>query len=468
MPTCACGPGASADQDDWCDWCRQALDDGDVGQRLQRGRHGEHLHRSAATTQDQPVATHHLGVDPDLERRRQGEWRDPADRHAGRRHRVVGRGERRLAHAHATSHCAVDVEPCRRQHDARDQTRRVALAGHHDGVRRLVRASIRTPGRTLPCRPMPDRTARSRRRCPWRRAQRGPVLRCRSSPAFCPPAVAHRSTQATYRRSRGASTPRSRSTSWSSAQASSVPRWRSSWRAAAGRCCASIAARPRRRIDQRVVGARSASATRRSTAVLTAWESAPYWHRWADHLGVVDPDGMASFVRTGMLIFDAPGGTMPRVADLWDDVGMPYERLTPDEVAQRFPALDVGSYFPPKTIDDPAFGDDAVGRLSAVFDPNAGYIDDPLLAAHNIAHAARHHGAEFRFHQRVVDVAPRRRPRRRRATRRRLVDRGAGRGQRGRTALVGDQPARRRHRRHAHRPSVTAPGGVRGAGTGRR
>ena len=139
-------------------------------------------------------------------------------------------------------------------------------------------------------------------------------------------------------------------------------------------------------------------------AVLTAWESAPYWHRWPDHLGVTDPDGMASFVRTGMLIFDTPGGTMPRVTALWDEVGVPYEALGPDQVAQRFPALDVGSYFPPRPVDDPTFGDDATGLLSAVFDPNAGYVDDPLLAAHNIAHAARSHGAEFRFHQRVTGV----------------------------------------------------------------
>lgn len=139
-------------------------------------------------------------------------------------------------------------------------------------------------------------------------------------------------------------------------------------------------------------------------SVLTAWESAPYWHHWAEHLGITDPDGMASFVRTGMLIFDTPGSTLPRVTELWDDVGIPYERLDPDQVLRRFPALDVGSYFPPKTVDDPRFGDEAHGRLAAVFDPNAGYIDDPLLAAHNIAHAARHHGAEFRFHRRVTGV----------------------------------------------------------------
>ena len=138
--------------------------------------------------------------------------------------------------------------------------------------------------------------------------------------------------------------------------------------------------------------------------VLTAWESALYWRDWAGYLGVTDPDGMASFIRTGMLIFDAPDGTMPRVTALWDEVGVPYERLDATAIGQRFPALDVGSYFPPKTIDDPAFGDDAIAQLDAVYDPNAGYIDDPLLAAHNIAHAARHHGAQFRFHQRVVGV----------------------------------------------------------------
>jgi sarcosine oxidase subunit beta len=139
-------------------------------------------------------------------------------------------------------------------------------------------------------------------------------------------------------------------------------------------------------------------------AVLTAWESAPFWHRWAEHLGVVDPDGMCSFVETGLLIFDTPGSTMPRVTALWDEVGIPYERWDADELARRFPVLDTGAYFPPKTIDDPAFADDATDRLSAVFDPNSGYIDDPLLATHNIAHAARHHGARFRFRQQVVEV----------------------------------------------------------------
>ena len=139
-------------------------------------------------------------------------------------------------------------------------------------------------------------------------------------------------------------------------------------------------------------------------AVLTAWESAPHWERWSEHLGTVDPNGMVSFVRTGMLIFDAPSGTMPRVTALWDEIGVPYERLHTDALAARYPGLDLGSYFPPKPIDDPAFADDSTSNLSAVFDPNAGYVDDPLLAAHNVAFAARAHGAEILLRRRVVEV----------------------------------------------------------------
>jgi glycine/D-amino acid oxidase-like deaminating enzyme len=139
-------------------------------------------------------------------------------------------------------------------------------------------------------------------------------------------------------------------------------------------------------------------------SVLTAWESAAHWHTWHNYLGVNDPDGMASLIQTGLLIFDTPNGTMPRVTQLWDDVGIAYQRLGTEEIVARFPSLDVGSYFPPKTVDDPSFGDDSVSMLEAVFDPNSGYVDDPLLAARNIANAARHHGVEFIFHRAVVGV----------------------------------------------------------------
>jgi sarcosine oxidase subunit beta len=139
-------------------------------------------------------------------------------------------------------------------------------------------------------------------------------------------------------------------------------------------------------------------------AVLTAWESASMWHHWADHLGHLDPDGMARFIRTGNLILCTEGYDGSTIMALWDEIGIPYERYDEDELARRFPTLDTGKYWPPKRIDDPAFADDATGRLSAFFDPSAGFIDDPMLSAHNLAHAARQHGVEFRFRSEVVSV----------------------------------------------------------------
>jgi sarcosine oxidase subunit beta len=142
-------------------------------------------------------------------------------------------------------------------------------------------------------------------------------------------------------------------------------------------------------------------------AVLTAWESAAIWEAWEEHLGSVDPDGMARFVRTGNLIFCTDGYDGSGTMALWDDIGIPYERLDANEIRERFPKLDPGRYWPPKRIDDPAFADDATGELTAFFNAGSGFIDDPMLAAHNLAFAARRHGATFRFHEAVVAVEQR-------------------------------------------------------------
>jgi sarcosine oxidase subunit beta len=139
-------------------------------------------------------------------------------------------------------------------------------------------------------------------------------------------------------------------------------------------------------------------------AVLTAWESAAIWRDWSGHLGVDDPEGMARFIRTGYLGFRSQGYDSAAVLAMWDQLGIPYEILDADELSRRWPGLDVGSYYPPKRADDPAFGDDATSALSAFYEDISGFIDDPMLAAHNLAHAARHHGAAFRFRERVVGI----------------------------------------------------------------
>ena len=138
--------------------------------------------------------------------------------------------------------------------------------------------------------------------------------------------------------------------------------------------------------------------------VLTAWEAAPAWEHWEDFLGVRDPDGMCRFIRTGMLLFDTPEFTFDRITDLWDEVGIEYELLDAAGIAARFPHFDVGRYFPPKPVDDPEFAGDPHGTVNAIHEATGGFVDDPMLAARNLAYAARHHGARFRFHAEVVGV----------------------------------------------------------------
>lgn len=139
-------------------------------------------------------------------------------------------------------------------------------------------------------------------------------------------------------------------------------------------------------------------------AILTAWEAAQMWFDWEAHLGVVDPDGMARFIASGNLILRTTGYDGATMTPWWDEFDIPYEEFDAAQLAERFPNLDTGKYYPPKRIDDPAFGDDAIGELSALFSPNCGFIDDPMLSARNLAYAAHQHGAEFRYRSEVVSV----------------------------------------------------------------
>ncbi len=139
-------------------------------------------------------------------------------------------------------------------------------------------------------------------------------------------------------------------------------------------------------------------------AILTAWEAAQMWFDWEAHLGAVDPDGMARFIECGNLILRTTGYDGTAITPWWDEFDIPYEDLDAATLAARFPMLDVGKYYPPKRLDDPAFADDAVGELTALYSPRCGFIDDPMLSAKNLAYAARLHGARFAFRCEVVSV----------------------------------------------------------------
>lgn len=138
--------------------------------------------------------------------------------------------------------------------------------------------------------------------------------------------------------------------------------------------------------------------------VALAWESRSCWESWADHLGFEDPAGMARLRRTGMLILDIPPIPRGRALRPLAEVGVPYEEFDAAGLAERFPDLDTGSYWPNKPVTDDAFWADPAGVLGGFLTPDAGYVEDPRLAAGNLAAAARSRGVEFRFRAEVTGL----------------------------------------------------------------
>ena len=139
-------------------------------------------------------------------------------------------------------------------------------------------------------------------------------------------------------------------------------------------------------------------------SVATSWEAAAMWRDLAAHLGHRDPNGMVRFISCGALVLDYPGHNRTTVLEHFDHLGVPYEELTAAQIGERFPALDTGDYSPARPIDDPSFADAADTELGAYFTPDAGFIDDPMLAAQNFMHAAQQLGASVRLHARVTDI----------------------------------------------------------------
>lgn len=137
--------------------------------------------------------------------------------------------------------------------------------------------------------------------------------------------------------------------------------------------------------------------------IATSWEAKFMWEQWAEHLGLEPAEvPLARFDRTGGLHLDVPIVPVEPSMERLAAVGVPFTRLGPEEIAARFPHVDVGAYWPNKPITDDAFWADAPTSLGAIYTPDAGYVDDPRLAADNLVEAARRRGARTVYRAEVV------------------------------------------------------------------
>jgi sarcosine oxidase subunit beta len=139
--------------------------------------------------------------------------------------------------------------------------------------------------------------------------------------------------------------------------------------------------------------------------VAMAYEGFFYWRDWADYLEAEDERGRAEFVECGAVYLGDDERYTDKVLPLFDEIGVPYEVWTNDQVHARYPNMNLGRYAPARRADDDEFWKDPTEPLNgAVFSPAAGYVTDPQLATHNLQRAAEAKGGEFRFNATVVAI----------------------------------------------------------------
>jgi sarcosine oxidase, subunit beta len=137
-----------------------------------------------------------------------------------------------------------------------------------------------------------------------------------------------------------------------------------------------------------------------------AWESCQVWKQWADHIEQADERGSAEYRETGCLLINSKDDEfVALIRKVMTETGVPFEDWSAAELAQRMPWMDTKRYGPPRRPDDDGFavpGDDDVD--GALFFPDAGYVNDPQLAAHNLQRAAEAHGAQFKFNAEISGI----------------------------------------------------------------
>ena len=139
--------------------------------------------------------------------------------------------------------------------------------------------------------------------------------------------------------------------------------------------------------------------------VALAWESLHAWRDWEGHLGGRGGDMLATFRRTGMLVVPADAARFAHTTGLFDRAGVPWERWTADDISRHAPALDPGAFGPPRPVDSDEFFAPAHGEVDGLWTPDAGYVDDPQLAAANLAAAAEAHGARYLLRRAVTALS---------------------------------------------------------------
>ena len=124
--------------------------------------------------------------------------------------------------------------------------------------------------------------------------------------------------------------------------------------------------------------------TRDGTAL--AWEGQHHWADWAAFTGLPAGTPLAAFRRCGCLVMKhATNGGLAAHMARSRELGIPFEEWDAGRIAERLADPDLRCFWPPKRPCDDGFAEPTGGTLGGgVFWPDAGYVNDPALAAQNM------------------------------------------------------------------------------------
>jgi sarcosine oxidase, subunit beta len=140
--------------------------------------------------------------------------------------------------------------------------------------------------------------------------------------------------------------------------------------------------------------------------VAVSWEARAGWLDWAEQLEV-RPEAAAQLVTNGCLMLDAPAFNKDEVVALLRAVQIPCDLWDARDIRKLAPAISSDRFWPPKRVTDADFWEPSTEELSGFFTPDAGFVNDPQLAAQNLRDAAERHGAKFTFQAQVVAIPQR-------------------------------------------------------------
>jgi len=132
------------------------------------------------------------------------------------------------------------------------------------------------------------------------------------------------------------------------------------------------------------------------------------WQAWSEFVGLPSSEPLARYDECGgvMLLREGELEGKEPMMNAMASAGVTFEVISSEQLRRRFPEISLEGYGPPRAYDDPTFGSPSSGAIEhAIVVKEAGYVNDPQLAARNLFLAAQNLGASFQFNSAVQGIS---------------------------------------------------------------